>query len=150
MKSIKIFIMSSLVVFGVSSCSQDEKITTNRGKVKFETISVSSKLGGRIAKLYVEEGEAVKKGDTLAFIDIPEVGAKMMQAEGAITAAQGQLNMAYNGATTEQLSQIEQQLNSGKAQLKFAQESYNRLENMYKDSLVSQQQFDEVRMKLSK
>src|SRR5690554_7426244 len=84
MKSIKIFIMSSLVVFGVSSCSQDEKITANRGKVKFETISVSSKLGGRIAKLYVEEGQAVKKGDTLAYIDIPEVSAKLMQAEGAI------------------------------------------------------------------
>src|SRR5690554_2186541 len=81
MKSIKIFIMSSLVVFGVSSCSQDEKITANRGKVKFETISVSSKLGGRIAKLYVEEGQAVKKGDTLAYIDIPEVSAKLMQAE---------------------------------------------------------------------
>ena len=29
-----------------------------------------------------------------------------MQAEGAITAAKGQLNMAFNGATTEQLNQI--------------------------------------------
>lgn len=141
--------MSSLVVFGVSSCSQDEKITTNRGKVKFETISVSSKLGGRIAKLYVEEGQAVKKGDTLAYIDIPEVSAKLMQAEGAILAAEGQLDMAFNGATSEQMNQIDQKLNSAKAQLEFAQQSYNRLEKMYLDSLVSQQQFDEVRMKLT-
>lgn len=141
--------MSSLVVFGVSSCSQDKKITTNRGKVKFETISVSSKLGGRIAKLYVEEGQAVKKGDTLAYIDIPEVSAKLMQAEGAIMAAEGQLDMAFNGATSEQMNQIDQKLNSAKAQLEFAQQSYNRLEKMYLDSLVSQQQFDEVRMKLT-
>ena len=141
--------MSSLVVFGVSSCSQDEKITANRGKVKFETISVSSKLGGRIAKLYVEEGQAVKKGDTLAYIDIPEVSAKLMQAEGAILAAEGQLDMAFNGATSEQMNQIDQKLNSAKAQLEFAQQSYNRLEKMYLDSLVSQQQFDEVRMKLT-
>ena len=132
----------------LNSCS-NEKITSERGKVKFETISISSKLGGRISEIYVTEGQEVKKGDTLAYIDIPEVAAKMMQAEGAITSAQGQLNMANNGATSEQLSQIEQQLNSGKAQLEFAQESYNRLNNMFKDSLISQQQFDEVKMKLS-
>jgi len=148
MKSTKTILVALVSLLALSSCG-DDKITTERGKVKFETISLSSKLGGRISKIYVSEGQEVKKGDTLAFIDIPEVGAKMIQAEGAITAAQGQLNMAFNGATTEQLSQIEQQLNSGKAQLKFAQESYNRLENMYKDSLVSQQQFDEVKMKLS-
>src|SRR5690554_5347389 len=148
MKSTKTILVALVSLLALSSCG-DDKITTERGKVKFETISLSSKLGGRISKIYVSEDQEVKKGDTLAFIDIPEVGAKMIQAEGAITAAQGQLNMAFNGATTEQLSQIEQQLNSGKAQLKFAQESYNRLENMYKDSLVSQQQFDEDRMKLS-
>ena len=148
MKSTKTILVALVSLLALSSCG-DDKITTERGKVKFETISLSSKLGGRISKIYVSEGQEVKKGDTLAFIDIPEVGAKMMQAEGAITAAQGQLNMAFNGATAEQLSQIEQQLNSGKAQLKFAQESYNRIENMYKDSLVSQQQFDEVKMKLS-
>lgn len=148
MKSTKTILLGLASLLALSSCS-DDKITTQRGKVKFETISLSSKLGGRISNIYVTEGQEVKKGDTLAYIDIPEVTAKMMQAEGAITSAQGQLDMAFNGATTEQLSQIEQKLNSGKAQLEFAQESYNRLENMYKDSLVSKQQFDEVRMKLS-
>lgn len=144
----KTIVLSLLSLAVLNSCS-NEKITSERGKVKFETISISSKLGGRISEIYVTEGQEVKKGDTLAYIDIPEVAAKMMQAEGAITSAQGQLNMANNGATSEQLSQIEQQLNSGKAQLEFAQESYNRLNNMFKDSLISQQQFDEVKMKLS-
>ncbi|MGO3184452.1 MAG: HlyD family secretion protein [Aequorivita sp.] len=148
MKSTKTIVFAIVSLLALNSCS-DNKITQQRGKVKFETISISSKLGGRISEIYVTEGQEVKKGDTLAYIDIPEVVAKMMQAEGAITSAQGQLNMAYNGATSEQLSQIDQKLNSGKAQLEFAQESFNRLENMYKDSLVSQQQFDEVKMKLA-
>lgn len=140
-------LISFFALLTLNSCKNDE-ITPNRGKVKFETISVSSKIPGRIDQIYVEEGQKVKKGDTLALVSIPEVNAKLMQAEGAITAAQGQLNLAFNGATTEQLSQIEGQLNSGKAQMEFAQESYNRLKNMYQDSLVSQQQFDEVKMKL--
>lgn len=148
MKTYKTIFLGALALLTLNSC-KDEQITSNRGKVKFETISISSKLAGRIDKIYVEEGQVVKKGDTLALMYIPEVNAKMMQAEGAITAAKGQLDMAFNGATIEQLHQIEGQLNSGMAQLEFAQESYNRLQNMFQDSLVSQQQFDEVKMKLN-
>ena len=148
MNTYKTILLSSFSLLILNSCNSD-KITENLGKVKFETISVSSKIGGRIQKIYVEEGQTVKKGDTLAMMNIPEVDAKMMQAEGAITAAKGQLDMAHNGATVEKIIQIDGQLNSAKAQLEFAQESFNRLQNMYKDSLVSQQQFDEVRMKLN-
>ena len=147
MNSFRNIFISCIIMIAFSSCGNDESITSYRGKVKFETISVSSKLAGRINKIYVEEGQMVKKGDTLALMDIPEVNAKMMQAEGAITSAKGQLNMAFKGATVEQLNQINGQIDAGNAQLEFAQESYKRLQAMYLDSLVSQQQFDEVKMK---
>lgn len=147
MRTLKIaFSLLSLLV--LASCSNEQEITPYRGKVKFETISVSSKLAGRIEKLYVEEGDEVRKGDTLAYIDIPELSAKMIQAEGAMTAARGQFNMANAGATTEQLIQIEGKLDAAKAELNFAKESYSRLQNMYRDSLISRQQLDEVKMKL--
>jgi len=147
MKSYRNLFIGCIAILTLSSCGNGELITSYRGKVKFETISVSSKLAGRISKIYVEEGQTVKKGDTLALLDIPEVNAKIIQAEGAVTAAKGQLDMAFNGATVEQLNQINGQIDAGKAQLDFAQESYNRLQAMYKDSLVSLQQFDEVKMK---
>ncbi|MBZ9629511.1 efflux RND transporter periplasmic adaptor subunit [Salegentibacter sp. LM13S] len=147
MKTIKIGIsLISLLV--LASCSNEQEITPYRGKVKFETIAVSSKLAGRINKLYVAEGEDVQKGDTLAFLDIPEINAKMIQADGAMKAARGQLNMANVGATAEQLIQIEGKLDAAKAELQFASESYSRLDNMFKDSLVTRQQLDEVNMKL--
>ena len=146
MNSFRNLFIGCIAILILSSCG-NESITSFRGKVKFETISVSSKLAGRVSKIYVEEGQTVKKGDTLALLDIPEVNAKIIQADGAVTAAKGQLNMAFNGATVEQLNQINSQIDAGKAQLNFAQESYNRLQVMYKDSLVSLQQFDEVKMK---
>ena len=146
MNAFRNLFIGGIAILILNSCG-NESITSFRGKVKFETISVSSKLAGRVSKIYVEEGQTVKKGDTLALLDIPEVNAKIIQADGAVTAAKGQLNMAYNGATVEQLNQINGQIDAGKAQLNFAQESYNRLQAMYKDSLVSLQQFDEVKMK---
>ena len=148
MNTIRNIFIGGIAIIALNSCGNDGPITHYRGKVKFETISISSKLAGRINKIYVEEGQEVKKGDTLAFIDIPEVNAKMTQANGAIRAAKGQLDMAFNGATKDQLNQINGQLNSGRAQLEFAKESFNRMQVMYQDSLISQQQFDEVKMKL--
>ena len=140
--------MSLISLLVLASCNNEQEITPYRGKVKYETISVSSKLAGRINKLYVTEGDEVQKGDTLAFLDIPEINAKMIQADGAMKAARGQLNMAHVGATEEQLIQIDGQLDAAKAELQFAGESYSRLDNMYRDSLVTRQQLDEVNMKL--
>ncbi|WP_026811816.1 HlyD family secretion protein [Arenibacter certesii] len=144
-KSIFIGCFASLFLMG---CNSNKEITDLRGKVKFETLSISSKLAGRIAEVYVTEGQKVKQGDTLALIDVPEIGAKLFQADGAVLAAQGQLNMANNGATTEQLEQIKSQVEASKAQLKFAEESLNRMTAMYKDSLVTAQAFEETQMKV--
>lgn len=147
MKVFKNIFIGGILLIAFSSCGKNNTITEFRGKVKFETISVTSKVPGRIYSIYVQEGESVQKGDTLAVLDIPEVNAKLMQAEGAVKAAQGQLNMANKGATTEQLTQMQGQIDASRAQLEFASGSYNRLNAMYADSLISRQQFEEVKMK---
>jgi HlyD family secretion protein len=52
------------------------------GKTKKDVISFAPKVTGRIVKILVSEGQTVKKGDTLALLDIPEVTAKIAQAKG--------------------------------------------------------------------
>ncbi len=119
----------------------------NQGKVKQETVSVVPKVAGRILQINVIEGQAVHKGDTLAVLVVPEISSKLQQAEGAIESAQGQLNLALNGASNEQVAQVQGQVDAANAQLQFAEESFQRMSNMYADSLVSAQQYDEVRSK---
>lgn len=140
---------SALLVLSLVSCGEKktEGNIENQGKVKQETVSVVPKIAGRIMQINVSEGQVVHKGDTLAVLDVPEIGSKLQQAEGAIESAQGQLNLAVNGATSEQVAQVQGQIDAANAQLQFAEESYQRMSNMYADSLVSAQQFDEVRSK---
>ena len=129
MKSITNISILAIVMMSLISCGNDDALTDYRGQVKYETISVSSKLAGRISKIYVEEGQTVKKGDTLAYINIPEVNAKMMQAEGAINSAQGQLNMAYKGVNVRQI--IDTVVGSG-----FGFEVYTSLSVLAEQHLV--------------
>ncbi len=148
MKDMKKTISISLILILVlnTACNR-QKITNLRGKVKLETIYLSSKIPGRVLKINVSEGQKVNKGDTLMVLDVPEIEAKYEQVQGAVKAAQAQLHMAYNGATIEQVKQIDGKLEAAQAQLNFAKESYQRIKNMYKDSLVPPQKFDEVKMK---
>jgi len=150
MKKMKKLIKISplFIVLLITSCSNQTKITNPRGKVKLESIYLSGKVPGRVEKIWIKEGDFVHKGDTLISLDIPEINAKLQQAQGAVQAAKAQLRMAYNGATIEQVQQIDGKLEAAQAQLAFAQESYNRIKNMYQDSLVPPQKFDEVKMKL--
>jgi HlyD family secretion protein len=92
----------------------------------------------------VKEGDFVKAGDTLAIIDAPEVRAKMMQAQGAEAGAQALDQMARNGARKEQVQAAYQLLQKAKAGLEIAEKSYNRVQRLYDEGVMSEQKRDEA------
>ncbi|MEZ7499882.1 efflux RND transporter periplasmic adaptor subunit [Flavobacterium sp. Arc3] len=139
-KIIALLILATLFI----SCGKMKNENQIQGEIEKEQIAVVSKIPGKILKIFVKEGDLVKKGDTLAILDIPEVEAKKTQAEGALTSANAQYNMAVNGATDNQIKQLEAKKRGLKEQYEFAQKSIKRLGNMLKDSLVSQQTYDET------
>lgn len=143
----KRYFVTSLLAGSIlfTSCSSNNQPATPEGKVKLESITVAPKIAGRVATIFVSEGQAVSKGDTLAIIDVPEITAKLEQANGAILSAEGQFSLAQNGATGDQLLQVQSQLDAAEAQLVYAEQSFHRMENMFNDSLVPAQKYDEVK-----
>lgn len=128
----------------VQSCSSDKVEKGIEGKVEREQLSVTTKISGKIQKILVEEGQIVHKGDTLIILELPEVDAKAIQAQGALEAAQAQYEMAVRGATDGQMKQLHAKLDGLKEQFEYAQKSLDRMSNLLQDSLVSQQKYDEV------
>jgi HlyD family secretion protein len=141
-RAITILFLATIAL--VLSCNKPKNNTILQGKVENEQLAIVSKIPGKIIEILVKEGDFVKKGDTLAVLDIPEVDAKKSQAEGAVISAKAQYSMAVKGATDNQIKQLEAKKMGLKEQYEFAQKSINRLSNMLKDSLVSQQTFDET------
>ena len=129
------------------ACQSKAKKETLQGKVKRDALTIVSKYPGRIIEHYVEEGQIVQKGDTLALLDMPEVEAKKAQATGAVEAAKAQYEMALRGATNDQLAQVSAKLDAVTEQYNFAEKSYRRIDAMHQDSLISDQKYDEVYMK---
>lgn len=131
-------------ILSLVACKNENPDQLTEGKTMKEIVSFAPKVTGRILKIYVEEGQTVKAGDTLAMLDVPEVSAKIAQAKGATAAATAQAQMAKNGATADQLRQLKAKQKGLAEQFEFAQKSYKRASNMFKDSLMSPQSYDEI------
>lgn len=138
----KIYLLLVVVISAVG-CGKP-KTEVIQGKIERGQIGIVSKIPGKIIEIRIQEGDFVKKGDTLAILDIPEVDAKKSQAEGAVQSAKAQYDMTLKGATDNQLKQLDAKQKALKEQYELAQKSINRLSNMLKDSLVSQQMYDEA------
>ena len=115
-----------------------------QGQVEVTEYRVSSKVPGRILELRVKEGDYVKAGDTLAIIDAPEVRAKMEQAQSAQSAAAALELKAQNGARKEQIQGAYSVLQQAKAGFEIAEKSYNRIQRLYDEGVMSAQKRDEV------
>lgn len=115
-----------------------------QGEVEVSEYRVSSKVPGRILEIRVEEGDFVNVGDTLAIIDAPDVRAKMLQARGAETSATAMEQMAQNGARKEQVQAAFQLLQKAKAGLEIAEKSYNRVQKLFDEGVLSAQKRDEA------
>ncbi len=122
----------------------NEPVEVIQGQAEATTVKVSGKLPGRVERFYVCEGDSVKTGDTLVHIHSSVVEAKLMQAQAMTTAAQAQ-NRKIDAGTRKQTIQSAQDLwKQAQAATEIAQKTYNRMENLYKQGVVSAQKRDEA------
>ena len=129
-------------VIGFFAFNRDPEII--QGQVEVSEYRVSSKVPGRILEIRVKEGDYVKVGDTLAILDAPEVRAKMQQAQSAENAASAMELMAKNGAREEQVRGAYNVLQQATAGFEIAEKSYNRVQRLYDEGVMSAQKRDEA------
>ena len=131
-----------VAVIGLIALDRDPDII--QGQVEVSEYRVSSKVPGRILELRVKEGDYVKAGDTLAILDAPEVRAKMEQAQSAQSAAAALELKAQNGARKEQIQGAFSVLQQAKAGFEIAEKSYNRVQRLFDEGVMSAQKRDEA------
>lgn len=135
-------VVAIVALIGFFALGRDPEII--QGQVEVSEYRVSSKVPGRILEIRVKEGDYVKVGDTLAILDAPEVRAKMQQAQSAEDGAAALEQMARNGARKEQVQAAFQLLQQAKAGLEIAEKSYNRVQRLYDEGVMSAQKRDEA------
>jgi len=115
-----------------------------QGEIDAQTYNISSKLPGRISQIFVKKGDLLKKNDIVFTISSPEVEAKLAQAEAAKDAAGAQKKQAETGARKQEIQAAIDQWKKAQAAEALMKNTYERIERLYKQGVMSQQKRDEV------
>lgn len=104
-----------------------------------ETVTLTSRVTGRIHQLTVREGDQVRAGEPLVRIDVADIQAQNSQALAGV-------NMAQSNYQTAQarVQEAHAQLLEVKAQLAEAQLEQSRMERLKASGAVSQQLLDQA------
>ncbi len=108
------------------------------GTIECDEISISSKVPGRVQKLFVDEGMPVKPGDTLAILESREIDAKVEQSAAAYQSTLSRVSQAGTALKlqqltfTDQLKEAQSQYNAHQEDIRQAEEGLNQAKANFK------------------
>jgi RND family efflux transporter MFP subunit len=103
----------------------------------FQDVDVHAKVAGYIKKIYVDVGDHVKAGQTLAVLEIPEMAAQLAGADAGVRRSQEEIRRAEGDLARSQSAHAA--AHSAYARLKQAADS--------RAGLVAQQEIDDSQAK---
>jgi HlyD family secretion protein len=113
-------------------------IVSASGEIKPKTyVNIGANAFGKITRLYVKEGDRVKKGQMLAQLE-------NVQPEADLEAMQATLQAARTDAVAAEaaLNTALADLNRAKSDAERSELDWSRAQGLYKDALISKQEYD--------
>lgn len=120
---------------------------TDNAQVKQLIVPVNSRVQGFVDRIYFEEYQPVRKGDTLAVIEDTEFRYRLAQAEADYqNALSGRSAMTTTIHTTQNnLSVSDASIREARIRLENAEREYRRYENLLAQEAVTRQQYDAMK-----
>lgn len=119
-----------------------------QGQAEAKEIRVSGKMPGRVAEIYVEEGQMVRKGDTLVHIVSGIVDAQYAEAQAMENVAQAGQKKIDAGARKQVIQAAYDLWQQAEAAANIAETTYKRLQTLYAKGVITQQRLDEAKAAL--
>ena len=129
-------------------CACTEPSTTTveaTGTLEVVSIDVSPVSAGRVAKVLVDEGAAVRAGDTLAVLTIPTLPSDVAQREAKAASAGAAFQEAEHGPRSGEIASAAAELAAAEASADRAAKDVERLRPLAAKQSVSAQDFDAAR-----
>lgn len=124
---------------------------TNDAQVQEYINPVTSRVGGYISKIYYDENQEVKKGDTLLVIDNSEYVLQQQESVSALANAKAQLAvLGSNLQTSQKLADVSHSsIAAAKARLVNRQQDYDRYKKLFDAESATKQQLENTEATLT-
>lgn len=113
--------------------------------VAHHKIQVASKVVGKVAWIGVEKGDRVQQGQVIARLEDDEYRAQLQQSKGKLAALEARLLELNNGSRPEEIEVAKANLERERADLANAKISLDRMQQLLRDQVMSQQNYDDAK-----
>ena len=141
--AIVVAVVAVIAIIGFVFMNKPDDII--EGQVEGTTVRISGKLPGRVVEFFVEEGDTVHAGDTLVHIHSSLVDAQLTQAEAMEEVAKAQNRKVDAGTRSQIIKAAYDLLQQANAAVTITEKTYRRMENLYKEGVMSEQKRDEAK-----
>ena len=143
--ALSVVVIASIVLAIIGFVFLNKPADIIEGQADATSVRISGKLPGRVMDIYVSEGDMVRAGDTLVHIHSSLAAAKLMQAEGMETVARTQDRKVDAGTRIQIINSARNLVTQAEAAVTIARKTYDRLQNLYDEGVVSEQKRDEAK-----
>ncbi|MDX2230833.1 MAG: efflux RND transporter periplasmic adaptor subunit [Leptolyngbyaceae cyanobacterium bins.349] len=127
------------------------RITANGEVIPVQRLNLNPKTAGRLAALYVEQGDRVQQGQIIARMDNRELQAQRQQALAELARTEANLNLLQSGNRPEAIGQAQAGVNQAQATIAAAQtrvdlatQRVQRNQSLAAEGAISRDRLDEV------
>ncbi len=126
------YLLFAAILLGLSSCGNRKGDYDASGTFEATEVIVSSEANGKIMQFNVEEGQLLKAGEEVGYIDTLQLYLKKMQL------------LASGKAVANKSMDINKQIAATKEQISKAEYERRRTENLLKENAATRKQVDDI------
>jgi HlyD family secretion protein len=132
MRAITFVGIFAVVAAAAAGCGErrDPSRIVSSGHIEATDVRISAKVGGRILRLAVREGDRVGKGQELAEIDTVDTRLALQEAVAERARAQADLALRLAGARPEEIAEAEADAARAAAELEGARKDLDRMQGL--------------------
>ncbi len=128
----------------VARLNHEPELIAGPGRVEpySEDIKIGSELSGRLKSVYVEEGDAIHRGQVLAELENADYRAQVESAQANVIAKEATLRKVINGARHQERAEAWSSVNEARAVMEDAQSELHRRQELFSAGVVSREELE--------
>lgn len=119
------------------------RVEGNGTVISKDTVNLSPKTTGRLADLYVQQGDLVEAGQVVARMEVGSLAAELQQRQAQLDQANADYARVLTGNRKEDILQAEARLVSAQSQVDLATTRLQRFEDLARQGAISQNDLDQ-------
>ena len=121
---------------------EENEFLTLYGNVEIRRVNLGFRVGGRLEKMFFEEGDVIEKGQTIAELDKVPYEDAVAVATAQVEKAQADYERLQTGNRPQEIEQARATVNERSASLNVLESDLKRAAKLIEDKVITSQEFE--------